>query len=109
MQLKQEVAAISRGRGHKYPRALEARIIAYARSRRGEGATWEVISGEIGVPVETVRRKSVRVGERASELVPVRVVSEPLPERVVSLVSPSGFRIDGLALSEAVAALRALS
>ena len=112
-QLKQEIEALSRRRGQKYPPALETRIIAYARSRRAQGATWDVISAEIDVPFETLRRWSLRESERsgssAPELVPVRVVPEPLPERVVSLVSPAGFRIEGLALSEAVAVLRALS
>jgi hypothetical protein len=40
--------------------------------------------------------------------VPVEVIAEPSSERTVSVVSPSGFRIDGLLLHEAAAFLRAV-
>jgi hypothetical protein len=41
-------------------------------------------------------------------LVPVEVIAEPSSERTVSVVSPSGFRIEGLSLLEATTLLRAV-
>ena len=41
-------------------------------------------------------------------LVPVEVVATPPPASRVSVVSPNGFRIDGLTLDEAVSALTRL-
>ena len=41
-------------------------------------------------------------------LVAVRVMPEPAAARLLSVVSPSGFRVDGLSPSEAAALLREL-
>jgi hypothetical protein len=69
---------------------------------------------ELGVDFETLRRwvrnaegEPQPAGPR-SELVAVQVVDERAT-RSVSVISPGGFRVDGLSLAEAVAMLRALS
>ena len=46
------------------------------------------------------------VGGETKALVPVRVVAPKVPSRTLSVVSPAGFRIDGLTPAEAAALLR---
>jgi len=41
--------------------------------------------------------------------VPVRIVRDEPAARAVAVVSPTGFRVDGLTLSEAAALLRELA
>lgn len=108
-ELKREIGRLQRGRGRRYPAALRARIASYAAKRRAEGETWASLRDELGVPWETLRRWSID-GPRAS-VVPVEVIA-PSPDRgdeVVAVVSPTGWRLEGLAVRDAVAVLRALS
>lgn len=69
--------------------------------------SWEEIKRELGQRSDTVRRWCVEGGS-AKALVPVRVIAPGAPARVFSVVSPAGFRIDGLTPSEAAALLREL-
>jgi len=102
------VASHEPGRGKRYCAELKGRVTEAARSRRSEGAGWREISAEMGVAAETLRRWCMGVGPKQSPtMLPVRVVADR-DERAVSVVSPSGHRIDGLTLREAVGVLRAL-
>ncbi|HEX3595379.1 MAG TPA: hypothetical protein VHU80_09765 [Polyangiaceae bacterium] len=106
--LRAALASHAAGRGKRYPAAVKARIITLAQSRRREGRSWVQISGEVGVGFETLRRWCLAGGTKPSRaMVPVRVVPED-GARTVSVVSPSGHRVEGLTLQEAVAVLRAL-
>lgn len=108
-QLKREVGRLERGRGRRYPCALRERIVRYARSRRAEGHSWARIGEELSMPWETLRRWS-RVGESSKAMVPVEVVpAAVVAEGGVAVVSPTGWRLEGLDVREAVAVLRALS
>ena len=102
--LRRELSRLETGRGKRYPRELRERVIAYARRQREAGASWESIKAELGQRFDTVRRWCQEPGAPRA-LVPVRVVA-PKPTRVVSVVSPTGFRVDGLTLMEAAALLR---
>lgn len=62
------------------------------------------LAAELGVAPGTVLRWS---NERVRAMVPVRVVPDATAERV-AVVSPSGFRIEGLSLVDAVRLLREL-
>jgi hypothetical protein len=65
------------------------------------------IASELGLARGTVMKWSAEA--RATRaLVPVEVIAEPSSGRTVSVVSPSGFRIEGLSLLEAAALLRAV-
>jgi len=106
--LRVAVASHEPARGKRYPAELKARVVEFARARRSEGASWGEISADLGVAFETVRRWCLAAGARSSHaLVPVHVVPERV-ERLVSVASPSGYRIEGLTLPDAVAALREL-
>ena len=103
--LRRDLGRVETGRGRRYPRELRARVVGWARGRRAAGASWEEIKRELGQQFDTVRRWCLD-GAEPKALVPVRVVATSTPARTLSVVSPAGFRIDGLTPSEAAALLR---
>lgn len=108
-RLKREIGRLERGRGRRYPAALRERIARYARSRHDEGASWATIGEELSVPWETLRRWS-RGARSSTAMVPVEVVQPTVAaEAGVAIVSPTGWRLEGLEVRKAVAVLRALS
>jgi len=81
---------------------LKARATAWITEQRGQGRKVADLAAELGVAPGTVLRWSAG-GVRA--IVPVRVVPDEAPS-MVAIVSPSGFRIEGIALADAVRVLR---
>jgi hypothetical protein len=99
--------AVEKGRGKRYPEALRARVVSWALRRRNDGAGWEEIKRELAQQHDTVRRWCLSAPALTSrELIPVKIVDAATPARVVSVISPSGFRVDGLSIGEAAAMLR---
>jgi predicted transcriptional regulator len=102
--LRRELDRIETRRGRCVPPELKARARAWITEQRAEGRTMSELATDLGVAVGTVLRWSDG-GVRA--LVPVRVVPDETPRAVV-VVSPSGLRIEGLTLADAVRVLREL-
>ena len=94
-------------RGKRYSRELRERIVAFALARHDEGVSWATIASELGLSTQTLLSWRSVESRGVTAMVPVRVVQDP-PRECVSVVSPTGFRIEGLALDDAVHALRAL-
>ncbi len=110
--LKRELAKHEKGRGKRYPVELKARLVAHAEARRRAGVSYAEIADELGLAFETIRRWCIArtprpTSARSAALVPVEVISAP--HAAVVIVSPSGFRLEGLDVAEAVAVLRALA
>jgi hypothetical protein len=105
--IRAALASHEPGRGRRYSPDLKARIIEFAQSRRGEGASWVEVASEIGVGFETLRRWCVAAKPKPRAMVPVRVVADR-DEITVSVVSAGGLRIEGLTLRAAIDVLRAL-
>ena len=101
--LKRELSKMERGRGQRYPAAVKARVVAWSKSERERGGSWEKIATEVGVHAKTLREWCMEGGARRMRR--VRVVDE---HRSVSLVSPSGYRIEGVSLTEAAALIAKL-
>lgn len=80
------------------------------RRRRAEGASQTLVSREVGVKWGTLRRWEVRADTSSTAVVPVNVATaartSPAPE--LALVTPSGYRLEGLDARDAVALFRAL-
>jgi hypothetical protein len=102
--LLRSLSAHQPGRGKLYPPDTQARVVEFAQRRRAEGVSWNQIAGELGMRFETVRRWCAR----APTMRAVEVVAETRPSGAVSVLSPSGYRLEGLTLEEAVTVLRAL-
>ena len=108
--LRREISRLETGRGRRYPQELRRRVVAWASRKHRAGASWQEIKKELGLQWDSVRRwcqlETKSMPTRA--LVPVRVVPTLAAERLVSVSSPGGFRIEGLTLDEAAELLRAL-
>lgn len=99
--------AVRARRKQRYSPDLKARIIAYVEARRAAGDSQSMVSEAVGVKWTTLRRW---VSKRpTTTLVPVRVKQASAPGSAkLSLVAPSGYRLEGLDTREAVALFRAL-
>jgi hypothetical protein len=103
--LRQALSAHVPGRGSRYEVGLKARAIAFANERRAEGRTWASIAEELGLRFETLRRWCTPA--RSSRSMRAVEVIDEAPSSL-SIASPSGLRIEGATLEQAIALLRAL-
>ena len=106
--LRAAIASHHPERGKPYDAELKERIISHVTSRRAAGSSLASLALELGMSTETLRVWSAaRSRKRPQAMIPVQVVAER-PERGATVVSASGYRIEGLTLDEAVQVLRAL-
>lgn len=97
-----------------YPLALRQRAAGVARALRATGATWREIESAIGVSGTSLRHWGEHIDIGAA-FVPVVVATHddttvsavtcahgnaPAPPPTFSVVSPRGFRVDGLDLGQ---------
>src|SRR5262245_33659318 len=88
-----------------YPRELREQVVGYAEARQRQGARPAMIARELGMAAQTIQNwlggKDKRGQEKAEESrwrqvrVEARTEHEGSEERV-SLVTPQGYRIEGL-------------
>jgi hypothetical protein len=110
-RIRRRMAALGpRGRGARIPEELRRAIAVYARGRRREGVGFHELARETGVSHETIRRY---VGERREgrDVVPVEIVADEVTVddgSGLTVVSPGGYRVEGLDLAGAAALLRML-
>jgi len=103
----QEHRPTHRNRG--FSCAARQRVLSYVRERRQAGATWDGIAEEVGVSRTTLRSWSRASEPAVASLVPVVVAETPsLPNSSLCLTSPSGYRLEGLCIEEAIVVLGAL-
>lgn len=99
----------------RYPAELRRQAKRWAIRRRQEGAWWKEIAAEIGVSTSAVIRWTNAADDDNEKrlasvaLVPVHVVEPKARAADLAIVSPAGFRIEGLSLEQAVEVLRRLS
>ena len=117
--LRRELAGIERGPGKVYSEELKARLTAWARRRVAAGTSVTAAAHAVALHPRTLttwleRQPPVAPHRRAPpvtapvSLVPVAII-EPAPTATtVTLVSPSGYRLEGLPLDEALRALARL-
>jgi hypothetical protein len=108
------------GRGRRYDAVERARAVCRTKRLRAEGATWAQVVSATGVSEPTLRRWLEVAGgvdagahegpDPGPAVLPVVVREQTRGGKAgLALVSPSGFRLEGLGLVEALQALRALS
>jgi hypothetical protein len=113
-RLREQVAALGRRhRGARIPARLRADIIRHARAWRAAGASMCTIAAALGVAPESIRRWTQTPPPAAPRraLVPVRVVADrpaAAPSPLLTLVSPRGFRVEGLGVADVGTLLAAL-
>jgi hypothetical protein len=103
------VAALGRrGRTTRIPDAVRAQVLAYTRRRRAAGHSWARIAHAVGLSVGSLKNWSW-TPPPARTLVPVDVAAAAVvPAAAVVVVSPGGYRVEGLDLATATTLLRAL-
>jgi hypothetical protein len=87
---------------------LKERTSVWIAEQRATGATATEIAAQLGLAGGTVLRWGKAGKRSARALVPVEVVADVAVTGTLAVVSPSGFRIEGLSFANAVALLRAL-
>jgi hypothetical protein len=92
-------------------REVRDELCRYAARRREKGAPWALIARETGLDVRKLQRWHSRARRRSSVAVlrPVEVLPEPEPLVVLTLIAPSGARIEGLGVEQAAHLLRLLA
>ena len=90
------VAALGpRGRTSRIPDAVRAEVLAYARRERAAGRSWARIAHAVGLSAGALKNWS-------------QTPAPEVPGAALVVVSPGGYRIEGLDLTTATALLRAL-
>ena len=96
-----------RSRTTAVPDEVRQVLVAYAREQRESERSWASIAEAIGVSSSALIRWSQRGASRCTGAVPVEVrVEEPRSDAAVTLVSPAGYRTNGLAASPSLARRR---
>ena len=88
---------------------MRAHVVAYARRARAAGQSWHRIARAVGVSAGSVQNWAGTPAP-AHTLVPVAVAAPApaAPALPLVVVSPGGYRLEGLDLPTATALLRAL-
>lgn len=112
--LRRALARLQRGRGKRYPSRLRQRITAWIQREIADGRGARELARRLGVHRDTLAAW-LQDATASGALVPVEVITTPtlaepavVGARTVSVVSPSGFRVEGLTLEEAGALLSRL-
>ncbi len=118
-ELRRELAGLERGPGKYYPDELRTRIAAWARRRiaRGESVSGSALA--LALDRRTLStwlqrrggdagREREQVEPTGTALVPVEIVEALPAPTTITLVSPSGYRLEGLTVDDAVRALARL-
>ena len=123
-QIHAEVVALSPGRGRKYTKELRDRVLTYMERAVEKGLFETEASKLCGVPLTRIDawRKAERhlaetyvpppVAPRATSetaLVPVMVRDDFPFGPMISFATPSGYRVEGLTLDQALGLLRAFA
>jgi len=105
-KLRAALAGRESGRGRRFSRELRREISGVVRRLRDEGTSWSGIGAALGLPTATVRR--LCDGE-ALGFARVEVADEIATESGLVVVTPSGFRVEGLDANGAATLIRQLA
>lgn len=109
-RLRAEVGRLARGQGHKYPADLRGRILAWVERARESGMSERVCGAELGLKPHRFdywRKMASRDAAEPRALVRVDVHDELVPLGPgLSFATPSGYRLEGLTMEQAIALLR---
>lgn len=108
-RLRGSVARLGAAHGRRYPAGMKELLLAFVDRAREAGMSASEVSRRLGVSQRQLSNWRVAVrAARPKAMVPVRVVDEIATPKT-TLVSPAGFRIEGITVAQAIEVLRALS
>jgi transposase len=105
-RIRRTVGELRVGTARRYPRELKVEIVRVAEGLRAKGWGWQRIATQLGMP--KLKSFVAEVRGKCPSFVPVRVV-EANTHTSVAVVSPGGYRVEGLGLAEAAELLRRLA
>ncbi len=105
-KLRAALARRESGRGRRFAPELRRQICGVGRRRRDDGTSWSGIGTALGLPTATVRRLCER---DAPGFARVEVVADAVTVGGLVVVTPSGFRIEGLDANGAATLIRQLA
>jgi hypothetical protein len=105
-KLRFELDRIGTRRGRCIAPELKQRIASWISTQRASGRSASEIAAELGISEGSVFRWSCAM--RTKAMVPVRVVADEVSEPSYVVMSPSGFRVEGLSIQDAARLLREL-
>ncbi len=87
---------------------LREAVTTYVRREREKGATFGALAASIGLSMNTLARavRGARARAARPALVPVRMKPDEAGQRGPVVVTPSGYRVEGLSVSQAAELLR---
>jgi hypothetical protein len=108
---REAVASLGqRGQTTRVPDEIRRAVLLYARLARRQGTSWKQIAEEVGVSASALSRwHAAQPPREKPKLRRVEVVPQKAsPGSAVSVVTRTGFRIEGLRVAEAIQVARAL-
>jgi hypothetical protein len=95
----------------RVPREVRDEVCRYAAGRREEGAPWAAIARETGLDIRKLQRWNTRARRVTSVPVlrPVEVLPALEQQEALTVIAPSGVRVEGLGLDQAAKLLRLLA
>jgi hypothetical protein len=106
--LTRAIGAFRKRRDARYPAKLRIRIAAWVAAQRERGEWWTDISAALCMPTQTLVRWTEALGAVGAEMKAVDVIDAP-PIGTVTLVAPTGLRIEGVSIDAAIAILRGIA
>lgn len=109
IRVRARLARMQRGRGKRYTPELKKQIATAAMRLRAAGLGWHRIGRALGIPNETIRRFcGASGGTGRGDFAPV-VVADDGGGAAAVLVTPSGYRVEGLSLDQVAQLLTRLA
>lgn len=99
---------MAKARSTKHDVAFIEQARRFAEQQRREGRTWGELGTELGVRGETLRRWCVGRNRVAGAMRAIEIVAPESTTAAVSVVSPSGLRVEGLSVQDVIVLLRSL-
>ena len=105
-KLRASLARRESGRGRRFAPELRRQISGVGRRLRNEGASWSGIGAALALPAETVRRLCE---SDTPFFARVEVVADSMTVSGLVVVTPGGFRVEGLDANGAATLIRQLA
>ena len=111
-KLRVELARLAAAHGRRYPAGMKELILGWIDRARSQGMNVTEATRRLGVSQNQLSnwRAASRSAQRRSEAALVRVnVVDDTASPQLAVVSPSGFRVEGLTIAQAIEVMRGLS
>jgi transposase len=112
--LRRRLDKITRGRGRRYPVAVRERVQAWVGKRLAGGARWEELSRELDIAAATLQHwmtlhSAAEVALRPVDVIEAIASSTAPAARTLTIMAPSGLRVEGVTVADAIAILRGMA